>query len=214
MSQFFKQRDEFGNLARGFTLVELVMTLGIVMVLLSVIIFSQSKYIEGAALSNTADEMGIFISLSQAYGIAAREHIPGTANFSIAYGLTASLLSSGSESSYILFADLDDDLSYDGSWSCVTGGSNECLERREISRGNYIYEICALRTSGSDQCNNIGRMDVSFKRPHTEALLTFYNTSGNLYVPPNLMGARVTLKSPSGKSRSVVIYTSGQISVQ
>ncbi len=214
MSHFFKRIDSSKNFSRGFTVVELITTLGIVTVLLTIILFNQSKFIDGAALSNTADEMGISISQSQAYGIAAREHISGTSNFSVAYGLTASLLSSGSGSSYILFADLNDNQSYDNDWSCPTGGPNECLEKKEISRGNYIYEICAIRTSGGDQCSNIGRVDVTFKRPHTEAILTFYNTSGNQYVPPNLMGARISIMSPSGGSRSVVVYTSGQVSIQ
>ncbi len=181
---------------------------------MAVIILNQSSYTDGAALTNVADEIGLSISQAQAYGIAVKEHTTGTSNFSEPYGLSISLLSGGSNTAYLLFADLDGDQQYDGDWGCATGVGYECLEKKLITRGNYVYELCVVRTSGSDQCDNIGRVDVSFKRPRTEALIAFYNSSGNLYVPPNLKGVRITLRSQSGKSRSVVVYTSGQVSIQ
>lgn len=200
--------------SRGFTLVEMLVTLSIVTIIMTVIITSQSKYVDGAALRNLADELGLTISQAQAYGIAVREFTPGSAEFSYSYGITASLLASGSSQAYLFFADRNANGVYDGTWACLTGGTSECREKKDFTRGNYIFEICALRTAGTDQCSNIGRVDITFLRPETAARLTFYNTGGNLYVPPNLKGARITLKSLGGGTRSVIVYQSGQISVQ
>lgn len=219
MSLFFKFK---GN-QKGFSLVELIVSLSIVTALISVIVMSQSSYLDSAALGNLADEIGLTLSQAQAYGIAVRQVAPSTEDFSAAYGLTMSLLGSGSPTAYLFFVDKDPDGpggsgvpngSYDGTWDCITGGANECLEKKNILRGNYISEICVVRTNGADICNGIGRVDITFLRPNTAANLVFYNDGGQLYNPANLIGARVTLRSPGGLSRLIVVYKTGQISVQ
>ncbi len=199
--------------SKGFSVVEVMVSLAIVAVILTVIVFNQSSYTDGAALGNLADEIGLSISQAQAYGIAVREFTPGSSDFSAAYGLTLSLLSGGSDSAYLFFADRNANSSYDGDWTCPVGGASECLERVDMKQGNRLDELCVVKTNGADQCN-VGRIDITFVRPNTEARLIFFNNDGQSYNPPNMKGARIMLKSPKGVSRSVVIYTSGQISVQ
>lgn len=208
MSHYFK------DYKKGFSLIELIVSLGVVLTILSVIVFNQSKYLDSAALSNLAQELGSNVFQTQAYGIAVKELTPGSSNFSTAYGVAVSILSSGSPANYLLYADRNANKFYDGSWVCNTGGTSECLEKVELDRGNFIDSICAVRVSGADQCSNIGRVDISFVRPNTEAELTFFNTSGQLYIPPNLKGVKIILKSPAGLTRSVTVYTSGQVSVE
>ncbi len=215
MLRFFKRNYRPKNFfLRGFSLVELLVTIGIVSVILTVVVMNQSKYVDSLALGNLADELSLSIAQAQAYGIAVKELTPGSENFSISYGVTASIISSGDDSAYLFFADRNGNGSYDGTWACAIGGSSECLEKKAFSRGDYTYEVCAVRTTGADQCSNIGRVDITFVRPETAARLVFYNSAGNLYTPPNLKGARITLKNPVGNSRSVIVYQSGQISVQ
>lgn len=214
MSLFSKSHRGFKSDDGGFSVVELIVTLTIVTTLITVVVTNQSRYLDGAALSNLADEVGLTFSQAQAYGIAVKEVSPGSADFTSAYGLTFSLLGSGSPTAHLFFADRNVNGSYDGTWDCVTGGLNECLEKKDITRGNYIHQICAVRSSGGDECSGIGRVDITFVRPATQARLVFYNSSGALYVPANLLGARITFKSPGELSRSVLVYQTGQISVQ
>jgi prepilin-type N-terminal cleavage/methylation domain-containing protein len=204
----------FNKKNRGFSLTELLVSLSIVFIMIGVVVLNQNRYVEGASLMNLADELSLSIAQSQAYGIGVRQVTAGTSDFSAAYGVTASLLGSGSNVAFLFFADRNANTIYDGSWDCPTGGSNECVAKKDFTRGNTIYEICAVRTSGGDQCSNIGRVDITFKRPETDATITFYNTGGSLYVPPNLKGARITLRSANSLSRSVIVYLNGQISVQ
>ncbi|MDP2641716.1 MAG: hypothetical protein Q8P21_00245, partial [bacterium] len=102
---------------------------------------------------------------------------------------------------------------YDGDWSCQTGDGLECLKKTSIPRGNYIESICVVRTSGGDICTT-GRVDITFTRPDTNAQLVFFNDGGELFNPANIMGAKITLKSPGGLTKMIVIYETGQISVQ
>ena len=198
----------------GFTLVELLITIIIVSVMLTIIVTSQSKYTDRLVLSNLANEISLTLSQAQAYGSGVREFNPGSNEFDISYGLTFSLLGSGSNSAYLYFADRDSDDIYDGAWSCPIGGTSECLERTNISRGNTIESICSIGTSGSENCSTPGRIDISFNRPDTEAQLIFFNTSGTVYVPTNMSGVRIILRTPTTATTSVVVSSTGQISVQ
>jgi len=211
MHHYFKEKQ------KGFTLIEMLISLGVASVILSVIIFNQSKYLDGTALLNAADELGLTVSQAQSYGVAVKEFSPGSSNFSVSYGVTVSLLSgnSGSGSSYIFFADRNGNSAYDNDWTCAVDGSSECLVRTDLKQGNRVDEICVVRTSGADQCNSVAmRADVTFVRPNTEAQITFYNSGGQIYSPPNLKGVRIGLMSPSGSGRSVTVYKNGQVSVQ
>lgn len=196
---------------KGFTLIELLVSISILSIILTVIVLNQSTYTDGAALTNLADEISSTISQAQAYGIGVK----GLSNdFSASYGVTFSLLSSGSNTAYLNFVDRNDDKIYGGDWSCPMGGASECLSRVDISRGNIIDRICAVKISGSDNCN-VARVDISFTRPSTEAQIALFNSSGNpSSLQSNEKGVRVELKSPRGATRSVTVYKTGQISVQ
>lgn len=191
----------------GFTLIELLVSISIVTIILTMIVLNQSTYTDGAALTNLADEISSTISQAQAYGIGVKGL---SGEFNASYGVVFNL-SSGSNTSYLNFADLNGNKVYDGDWSCDT---SECLGKVNITRGNIIDKICAVKISGTDNCN-LARADVSFARPSTEAQIVLFNSSGSpSFLTNNEKGVRFELKSPSGFARSVTVYATGQISVQ
>ena len=201
----------------GFTLVELLISVGIMSVIFTVIILNQSKYTDGIALTNLADEISSMISQAQVYSTGVKEF--STGEFNASYGLAFSLLSpGGSNSAYIYFADRDGNNNYNGDWSCPTDTNSECISRVDISRGNVIDKFC-IEKIDSSQCDTAGngaarRVDITFARPSTEAQITFFNPSGTSFTPGDVKGVKVVLKSPGGLTRSVTVYTTGQISVQ
>lgn len=215
MSPFFKKRLVKSSpeilRTRGFSLIELLVSISIMVAIITVVVFGQRGYTESARLLNLADEIGLSVSQAQAYGIAVRETATGSANFNSAYGLSLTLLEAGGSTAYIYFSDLNNNQYYDGSLTCST---SECMEKIIISGGNYIESFCALRTSGSDQCGGPERVDISFKRPETDASIFFFNSGGQSYNVPNLEGVRINLRSPRGLTRSVTVYLTGQVSVQ
>jgi len=220
----------------GFTLVELLISVGIMSVIFTVVILNQSRYTDGIALTNLADEISSMISQAQVYSTGVKELSTGLGEFNASYGLAFSLLSpGGSNSAYIYFADRDPDQAgpslpnniYDGDWSCPTDIDSECISRVGISRGNVIDDFCVVKQDGAtitDQCNStgggigpVGRMDITFTRPSTEAQFQFFKNNGDPFNPlafGEVKGVKVVLKSPGELTRSVTVYTTGQISVQ
>jgi Tfp pilus assembly protein FimT len=215
MLRFFKRNYLPKNsFSRGFSIVELMVTIVITTVIISTIVSGQSSYVDGAALSNVADEIGLTISQAQAYGIAVKELTPGSENFAISYGIALSKVGAGNNLTYLFFADRNSNHAYDGSWTCDVGGENECLEKKNISRGNYIDSVCVISLSDEEDCEDVGRVDVSFTRPETQAHITFFDLSETPFTPTSMKGAKIILKSPTGAARSVVVYESGNVSVQ
>src|SRR3989344_2358458 len=176
----------------GFSLVELLVSIGILTVILTVVVSNQSKYTDGAALTNLADDIASRISQAQAYGIGVREFSLGTYDFTAAYGLTFSILPSGSNTAYLYFADRNSNDIYDGDWSCPIGGSSECIEKVNIFRGNYIDFMCAI-TSIDTPCipGGVGRVDIHFIRPNTEAQIFLFDMVGNPLNPFGQVGAKI-----------------------
>lgn len=196
----------------GFTLVELMVSISIIVIILTVVISNQSTYTDKAALAGLADEISLTVSQAQVYSIGVKELSTGSQIFSSSYGLTFSLLSgnSGSNVDYIYFADINRDFIYGGDWLCAGG---ECLSKTNITRGNLIQSICVIPVSGSDVCD-VGRVDISFVRPNTEAQIRFFDSNEVVYNPISMKGVKIMLISPKGATRSVSIFSTGQISVQ
>jgi len=191
-----------------------MVSIGIMAVLITVIIMNQQSYTEAATLRNTADDLGITIAEAQAYGIAVRERAIGSADFGSGYGLSVTLLEAGGQTGYVFFSDRNGNQYYDGSFACATGGSEECLRKVIFPGGAYVESFCILRSSGGDLCNNVSRVDISFRRPDPEARLIFFNSGVSQYNPANISGALIQLKSPTGLTRQVKVYNTGQVSIQ
>lgn len=213
MSLYFKNK--------GFTLIELLVSIGIMLTILTVIIFNQKSYNEVVSLSNLVDNVALSLSQAQAYGIAIREREVGSSDFSSPYGVAFNIYYNqgsqynGSPTSYIFFSDRNGDGYYNSLWPCPLGGTSECLEKVEISGGNRIDSFCWVKVNGTDQCSSISRADITFKRPNPEARIRLFNSGGGDFETSNNMkGVRIIFKSPSGLTRSIVVYTSGQISAQ
>jgi len=211
---YYSKKDNNLSCQAGFTLLEMMMVIIIVTIVLTVVVLRQTANRDGVALSNLAQDISLTLVQAQVYGVGVRELTPGSEEFSASYGLTFSLLGSGSPTAYLYFADRDDDGIYDDDWSCPTGGLSECLEKFDISNGNFIKDVCVVRDSGSDICLDVERADITFVRPKTEAQINFFNGGGAPYDPLGKIGVRITLESPEGATKDVVIYKTGQVSVQ
>ena len=200
---------------KGFTLTELLVSIAIVSVILTVVILNQSKYTDGAALTNLADEISLAISQAQAYSIGVREFSPGSSDFTGSYGLHfQTSVGGGADDSYIFWADRNGNGIYDNGWSCPRGCGSECLGKTFITRGNTLSSICLIKPNSSEMCP-IGGIHISFTRPESRAKLIFFNQGGNYMDPqPENIGVKIRLISPGGLIRSVSVFNTGQISVQ
>lgn len=202
------------NRIKGFTLIELLVSLGIMIFMLSVVLSNQSKYTGVASLNNTASDIYLSLRQAQAYGVGVREFTPGSVEFNVSYGVSFNTSASGSNDAYIFFADrgaLNGE--YDSGWDCAVGGSSECLSKTSILQGNVVQNICYVRDDDSEVCD-LGGVDITFSRPDTKANFVFFNSSHNIVAVSGLKGAKIVLESPSAITRTVIVYTTGQVSIQ
>lgn len=200
--------------SRGFSLVELLVSLAIMVAILTLVLTNQSKYTEGSALTGLADNISLGLTQAQTYGVSVKEFSPGSEEFSAAYGMSFNVTAQGSNDSYIYFADRGSKNGmYDSGWGCPTTVDSECIEKTSISRGNIISNICYIHRSGPEQCN-LGGVDITYVRPDTRAMITYFNQNGTVLSVPNAIAAKIEVSSPSGAKRYISVYDSGQISVQ
>jgi type II secretory pathway pseudopilin PulG len=198
----------------GFTLVEVLVSMSIVVTILGVIVMNQSTYTTSSTLASIADHISLTLSEAQVYGVSVKEVTPGSNNFSAAYGVEFSLVSnSGSNDAYIFYADTDNSGTYDRGWSCSVGGISECISKTVLQTGYTVSTICEIPLSGAEVCGP-GKVDITFARPNTDAKIAYFDSAGNPITFPSPKGARITLVSPTNKTLSVVVYNTGQISVQ
>ena len=200
---------------RGFTLVELLVSISIMLVITSVVLFNQGSYTSAISLTNLANDISLTIRQAQIYGVSVAELQTGSNDFSSAYGVDFNISNTGSNNAYIFFADRGavKDGYYDGPWSCPVGGSSECLQKSNTTTGNTISKLCLLYTNSPKDCT-LSRVDITFLRPNTDANMVFFNSGGGIMSPVNVLGAEVDIVSTSGGAHSIVVYTTGQISVK
>ncbi|OHA46069.1 MAG: hypothetical protein A2541_00080 [Candidatus Taylorbacteria bacterium RIFOXYD2_FULL_36_9] len=190
------------NLNKGFTLVELLVTISIFVILTGVVLWNQTKFNSSILLTNLAYDTALTIRQAQTYGINVRE-FNGTGQF-FPYGVH---FETGVNSkSFILFADLDNNGVYDGT---PTDG---LVSRYNIQRGNYVRTLCRVVR---DPCSAgitslaVNSLDIVFKRPNPDAHMktTKLNTDY-----PSVM---ITLSSADGESsRKVIVRDNGLIEVK
>lgn len=184
---------------KGFSLIELVVSVAIFTIITSVILVRHSNFSSKLLLENLAYDIALSIRKAQVFALSVREFTGGSGEFDIGYGVH---FESSDNTSYIFFADRDKDKAY--------GGSTEIVEMFTLMRGNTILEFCGTLSNGNEECSGSGitHLDIIFERPNPEAIIKS-NISGNTYD-----SARITVSSPSGTTWSVNTVITGQISIQ
>jgi hypothetical protein len=125
---------------------------------------------------------------AQTYGTSVREFNGGFGAQS--YGV---YFNTGSPTSYILFADADNDGAYD---------SDERVQIFTLGQGYTINNLCGT-TGSTDTC--FSSLVVYFKRPNPDAI---FNPAGSTYA-----SAYIQVRSPGGETRRITVYKTGQITV-
>ncbi len=201
----------------GMTIIELVVTSGIVVLILTVVLSSYPRFRASSSLTATARELGLFIREAQVYGLAVKSFDKKGEDFP-AYGVNIRKDNTTGQiiQEIVLFGDVNASGIYENGDNCG-GAVTECKKRLSLTGSEYIDKICVnpgggLR--GGDQeleefCG-IDQLNISFKRPDPEAsiITTDINTRYN--------GAKIYLRSKNREleSKVVRVWITGQISIQ
>jgi|SRR5581483_11970736 len=196
-------------MTKGFTLVEVIISVAIASVIMSVVLWNYSAFNDQLALSSAAQEIAIAIRQAQTYGISARETGAGQGNFDSDYGVYLSLKE---PNAYSIFVDTNANKVYDPGQGCGSGVQNtECVEKSMLRNGVVISAICD--ESGSCPPSSASQLDVTFLRPNPDATIDFADDSGFIVSGPSRAGT-VVLTSPMGRTIRVEVDNTGEIVIK
>lgn len=193
----------------GFTVIELIVSAGIISIIMAVVMFNTRNFNDSIALKTSAQNVTLLLRQAQTYGTSVRETGSGTGTFTSGYGV---IFDQNNSSSVFLFADNNANNQFDGSTLCP--GNDECQEAVPLRNGVTVTDICGS-TGGSLICfgSSMRSMIISYLRPNSDARITFFTPAGSAD-PRTFDYAYAVLRSPQGKTVKVYVNTSGQISVQ
>jgi prepilin-type N-terminal cleavage/methylation domain-containing protein len=199
---------------KGMTLVELLVVLAIFLIVAGLTIFDYGRFRSSISLQNLADDISLSIRRAQNYAIGV--HSSQSSIFYSGYGIHFSTNApsgiplSGSNKSFVIFADVDGDKIYDynsGSASSACNGTtlgagNECVDLLSITSSDQILSIC-----NGASCTT-GYVDIVFNRPNPDAFIVI---NGSTSVDS------VDIKVQNNQSldtKTISISKVGQISVR
>lgn len=207
MYNFFPQHK------RGFTLVELIVVVGIMSVIMLLVVFNSRNFNDDLALRASANEISLAMRQAQNFGISVKESSSGGANFGAPYGIAFDL----SNPTYaFIYSDTNNNRAYNGTLACT--GSDECRENILIRGGIQINRLCAIYTaSGALNCfagGGMRYMVLTYVRPNPEPVIKIFDGS-NVEVVGPWKTAYIELIGPRGSLLYVVTdSSSGLITLQ
>ena len=205
---FFQQAKGYKLQAdsRGFTLIELIVVMAIVVVVSTLILANNARFGGAILLESLAYDVGLSIQKAQVYGEGVRRF--GTDTYSAGYGIR---FNRATPISYVLFADVYPSPDGNGLYEAEQA---ELVESLTMLQGFRVVDLCGVGAGGTEEICDYSTLDVIFKRPEPDAYISVNGISG--IVSPSALQerGRIILESPRGDRISVVVEATGQIAVQ
>ncbi len=221
--------------ARGFTLIEMMVVLAIILIITSIALLGQSSFNRSLVLTDTAYTIAFSVREAQSLGISSRK--AGTIQ-NAGYGVHFS----ANASNYLLFADTNPVAPGDTANPDVCSGHTE-TSGPEAKPGNCMYDAVSeiVRTytlnngfkiksfcgtpagGGAERCSTsssgaLQALDILYMRPNTNSVIIGI-TNSSFPAPTSarvkLTDATIRITSPDGVAeRCIYVSQAGQVSVQ
>lgn len=208
---------------RGFTLVEMMVVLAIIVIVTVIALLGQSSFNRSLVLTETAYTIAFSIRQAQFLGISSRT-VGGVAD--AGYGV---YFASGVTGNYKLFADTVPGRTNNIQSSsicpghtvgsgpeakpgdCIRGSQSEEVTTYTLNNGFKIARFCGIESSGLERCSgDIDSLNVMYLRPNTQSLIT--GTRGGTRYP--FTSARIHVTSPDGQAeRCITVSKAGHVAV-
>lgn len=182
---------------RGFTLIEILVSMSIITILATVVLLSRNKYADNIKLKDQAYTIAIAVREAQAYSMGVRSAAPG--DFTIPYGVHIQM----NTDDITLFADRNKNGRFDP--------SNEAVVVYPLSN-SFGLQLCGT-SGGVQNCSGVDSYMVLFNRPNPTATMSFLNSQGNSIngrTPP----AAIRVSLPNSGSKTISIDSTGQVGIQ
>ena len=200
----------------GFTLIELIVVLGIFALIMSVALFNQASLSSNVLITNLAYETALAVREAQTYGISVKATASSTldSNFDMGYGAYFDISKSDQ---MVVFGDADGNKTY-------TENRNptelQYLYKVQNQRGNRITAICVANgTAPGVPCHtgvnsySVNKLAIMFKRPNPESVFNVVDDASGVsqYTGPAVI---VVNNIDNSNCRAIVVEATGQIRVE
>ena len=196
------------NHHRGFTLIEMVVSLSIFAFMTAFLLAKYGTFNQGILLTDLAYDTAITIRNAQAsalnvQGVASSTYV-GKLIFSNAYGVHFG--GSTPVNQFIYYVNTG----VAGLPSRTFAGGSQIITTYTMKTGDVISEICIQPESPCLSTDSVTSLDIAFQRPNPDALMTAYSASVGTTSPSF---AQVTIVANDGSTRYVAVRSTGEISV-
>ena len=199
------------RLSYGFTLVELMVTVGIFHFMTALVVVKYGSFNDGILLTSMAYDVALTLRDAQSYGLNVQGYTPssGLQNFNNPYGIHFSSASGNKQMT--LFSDLNSSGVYSGS-------ANDVITTYTLTNGGLISSLCVTNSpaASGDPCTSDSNhvspsvLDITFKRPDPNAIIKANGAS-----TPTYAYAEIQVENAAKTStRTIVVRGTGEIAVQ
>lgn len=209
---------------RGFTLVEMIVVLAIIVIITMIALLGQSSFNRSLVLTDTAYTVAFSIREAQSYGLSSRLF---GATQNAGYGVH---FATGAPTSYSIFADVSPAAPGDTSnpsicpghpnitgpeakpGNCIQDTPSEVMRSYSLNNGFRISGFCGTQTTGGVvRCQGyLDALDIVYLRPNTQSVITGVRSGTRI----SLSDATIRIASPDGTAeRCVLVSKVGQVSV-
>ncbi|MDR3557975.1 MAG: hypothetical protein P4L61_00430, partial [Candidatus Pacebacteria bacterium] len=197
----------------GFTLVELIVTVGIFVFMTALVVAKYGSFNDGTLLTSMAYDIALTMRDAQSYGLNVQGY-NSTNSFNYPYGIDFNT-SLNTQNQMILFA--DSSVNGTGYGDGIYNSGDNAITTYTLARGGLIKGLCvsntALPPSNSNPCPtpNTTAVDVTFRRPNPNAII--WATVGG--TSQKWAYAAIQVENASKNStRTIVVNQTGEIAVQ
>jgi prepilin-type N-terminal cleavage/methylation domain-containing protein len=196
-----KKKDKNYIFYKGFTLTEMLVSISVIVLISTLILFSYHRLREDFSLRRAAQNIVFSFRDVQTSAIAVKKFQP-TGTFP-GYGIHFDMVNNNK---YIIFADVNNNKIYDPGNGCYDAPT-ECDEEFILEKPIKIKDLCGNEKSdpSNAQCA-LSSLDIVFLRPDPKIFLTANLGS------QSFNDVKITISSPfSKKSKNIIVWKIGQV---
>jgi prepilin-type N-terminal cleavage/methylation domain-containing protein len=195
MNFSFKRFGNIFNTNKGFTLIELMITVAIFVLMTSLLLAKYNNYYSGTIFKNQAYDIAITLRQAQSFGISVKVD---SQSFGSAYGVS---FPSAGVTNFSLYSYTRNGTLY---------AKNIPQKDYRLKNGAYIEKL-EVRANASDNATYANSVDVIFQRPNPEALICA-DVNGTKSCTTYKYFS-IVLKAANDTIKTVKVNNSGQISI-